>query len=98
MPYAGGDRRVYFLRGGFAGGRLCQNAKEYLIASHVSAEPAGKRLLDALGLSPLICANMRMGEGTGAVAALPLLDMAFDIYEQMSTFGQIHMQEYKPLD
>ena len=57
-----------------------------MIASHVSAEPAGALLLEELGLKPMIVAGMRMGEGTGAVAALPLLDMGFDIYRGMSNF------------
>ena len=67
-----------------------------MVASHVSAEPAGQALLDKLGLSSMINAGMRMGEGTGAVAALPLLDMAYDIYFGMGTFSNIQMEAYVP--
>lgn len=67
-----------------------------MVASHVSAEPAGQALLDKLGLSSMINAGMRMGEGTGAVAALPLLDMAYDIYFGMGTFSDIQMEAYVP--
>ena len=67
-----------------------------MVASHVSAEPAGQVLLDKLGLSSMINAGMRMGEGTGAVAALPLLDMAYDIYFGMGTFSDIQMEAYVP--
>ena len=44
----------------------------------------------------MIVAGMRMGEGTGAVAALPLLDMGFDIYRGMSNFEEIGMDAYVP--
>ena len=74
--------------------RLCPASQCAMVASHVSAEPAGAMLLQALGLKPMITAGMRMGEGTGAMAALPLLDMAYDIYHAMSTFDDIHMEGY----
>ncbi len=76
--------------------RLCPASRGAMVASHVSAEPAGQMLLDALGLRPMITAGMCLGEGTGAVAALPLLDMAYDIYHGMSTFDDIRMEGYVP--
>jgi nicotinate-nucleotide--dimethylbenzimidazole phosphoribosyltransferase len=69
--------------------RLCPNAKQAMIASHVSAEPAAKMLLDELGLTPILHAGMRLGEGTGAVALIPLLDMAVAVYTDMITYGDI---------
>ena len=68
-----------------------------MLASHVSAEPAGRLLLDELGLSPLIQAGLCLGEGSGAVAAVPLLDMAADIYQKMSSFEDIKIEKYKPM-
>ena len=62
-----------------------------MLASHLSAEPASRAVLEALGLSPLIQAGMRLGEGTGAVAALPLLDMALDVYRDLMTYEAIGM-------
>ena len=44
----------------------------------------------------MITAGMRMGEGTGAVAALPLLDMGFDVYHGMGNFEEIGMEAYVP--
>lgn len=76
--------------------RLCPNASGALLASHVSAEPAGKLVLEALGLSPLITAQMRLGEGSGAVAALPLLDMALAVYGGGQTFGELGIEAYTP--
>jgi nicotinate-nucleotide--dimethylbenzimidazole phosphoribosyltransferase len=76
--------------------RLCPQAVCAMLASHVSAEPAAKMTLEALGLEPLIRAGMRLGEGTGAVCALPLLDMALAVYKEMQTFGGIGMEAYTP--
>lgn len=75
---------------------ICPAAREYMIATHVSAEPAGSLLLDELGLKPFVKAGMCLGEGTGAVASIPLLDMALDVYTKMSTFQDIEIEEYKP--
>lgn len=77
--------------------RIYPGCKDYMLASHVSAEPAGRLLLDELGLTPLIQAGMCLGEGTGAVASVPLLDMAADVYTKMSSFEEIHIEEYKPM-
>jgi len=66
--------------------KMCPEITEYIIASHVSKEPAGKFVLDKLGLSPVITADMCLGEGTGAVALFPLLDMAYAVYSKMHTF------------
>ena len=78
--------------------RMCPAAGDYLLASHASAEPAGDLVLRELGLSPLIRAGMRLGEGTGAVAAIPLLDMALAVYREMPTFEETHIEAYQPLE
>jgi nicotinate-nucleotide--dimethylbenzimidazole phosphoribosyltransferase len=77
--------------------RLAPLSREGMIAGHCSGEPGAKLLLEALELSPIITAGLCLGEGTGAVAAMPLLDMAAAVYREMSTFGEIHIEEYKPL-
>ncbi|MDR3209262.1 MAG: nicotinate-nucleotide--dimethylbenzimidazole phosphoribosyltransferase [Oscillospiraceae bacterium] len=77
--------------------RLCHRCAPAILASHVSAEPAGRMVLEALGLKPLICAEMRLGEGTGAVAALPLLDLALAVYHGSSSFAEIGMEAYETL-
>lgn len=76
--------------------RLCPYAEKAVFASHVSAEPAGAMILQALNRSPLITAGMRLGEGTGAVAAIPLLDMACAVYQESDTFDEIGMDSYVP--
>ena len=76
--------------------RLCPAAAKAVLASHVSAEPAGMLLLDALRKKPLITAGMRLGEGTGAVAAMPLLDMARAVYMDCYTFEEGGIEAYTP--
>ena len=49
-----------------------------------------------MGLKPLITAQMRLGEGSGAVAVLPLLDMALAVYHSGQTFGRLGIQAYTP--
>ena len=77
--------------------RLCPGVEKALLASHVSAEPAGRLVLDALGKKPLVTAEMRLGEGTGAVAAIPLLDMALALYRDGETFDGCAIPAYQPL-
>lgn len=59
---------------------------DYLIAAHRSSEPAAGPALDALGLSPLIDLGMRLGEGSGAALAVPLVQAAARILGEMATF------------
>ena len=76
--------------------RLCPAASKAMLASHVSAEPAGALILDALGKKPLITAEMHLGEGTGAVAAMPLLDMALAVYRESYSFAEGGITPYTP--
>ena len=77
--------------------RLHPLARDYMLGSHASDEPAGRMVLEALGLKPFLYAGMRLGEGTGAVAVMPLLDMALTVYREMSTFEEIEIEAYQPL-
>ena len=77
--------------------RLCPAAGDYMVASHISGEPAGQLLLEALGLEAPIHANMALGEGTGAVTMMPLLDMAMALYQDMCSFQEYDMDAYEHL-
>ena len=59
---------------------------DYLIAGHLSTEPGALRALHALGLRPLLDLGMRLGEGTGAVLALPVVAAAARVLRDMATF------------
>lgn len=76
--------------------RLSPLSKKAMIASHRSAEPAAGRILEQLGLSPLITAGLRLGEGTGALLALPLLDEALAVYRSGHTFDILGIEPYVP--
>ena len=80
-----------------AAARICPLVKEYMLASHVSKEPAAHLILEALGLSAPLHCDMCLGEGTGAVVLFPILDLACGVYNGMSTFQDIQVEEYKPL-
>lgn len=77
--------------------RMNPLVKEYMIVSHVSKEPGMHMILDALGREAALTCDMCLGEGTGAVAFLPILDMALDVYHRMSTFSDINMDNYEEL-
>ena len=77
--------------------RLCPACKDYMLGSHASEEPASKLVLDQLGLRPFLYAGMRLGEGTGAVAVMPLLDMGLAVYREMATFEDTNIEAYQPL-
>jgi nicotinate-nucleotide--dimethylbenzimidazole phosphoribosyltransferase len=65
---------------------LAPGAREWWKAGHRSAEPSHALALGHLSLQPLLEFDMRLGEGTGAVAALPLVMMATRILAEMATF------------
>lgn len=69
--------------------RLAPQARDYLFPSHCSAEPAGRRLLDAMGFAPLITAGMCLGEGTGGALAAVLLDCALAAYRETVALADI---------
>lgn len=87
-------RRVPVLLDGFITGaaaliavRLCPAASGYLIASHRSVEPGHQTILRELGLRPLLDLEMRLGEGTGAVLAMYLVEASLRLVREMATFS-----------
>lgn len=88
-------RRVPVLLDGFITGAaalvaagLCPRAKSFMIASHLSEERAHRHMLAALGLKPLLDLNLRLGEGTGAALAMPVVEAAAKILKEMATFAE----------
>lgn len=61
---------------------------DHCIAGHCSAEPGHARLLDRLGLDPLLQLNMRLGEGSGAAVAAAVLRSALAAHNGMATFAE----------
>ena len=77
--------------------KLAPQAGGYILPSHVSKEPAGHLILDALGKSPLLTCDMCLGEGTGAVAAMPLYEMGLAVYQKLGSFAEMDIDQYKVL-
>ncbi|WP_053719988.1 nicotinate-nucleotide--dimethylbenzimidazole phosphoribosyltransferase [Saccharothrix sp. NRRL B-16348] len=65
---------------------LAPGARDWWVAGHRSVEPAHALALGHLSLEPLLEFDMRLGEGSGAVAALPLVVMATRVLAEMATF------------
>lgn len=74
--------------------RLVPGVKEYIISSHQSREPASEQMLRELGVRPVLAADLALGEGTGALLMLGLLDMVYAIYESKTTFAELAMEPY----
>ena len=62
-------------------------ARDVLFAGHVSEEPGHRVLLEYLGLDPILNLGMRLGEGTGAVLAMMVIEGAVSIFNEMATFS-----------
>jgi nicotinate-nucleotide--dimethylbenzimidazole phosphoribosyltransferase len=61
--------------------------KPFLFASHRSSEPGHGALLHFIGLEPVLNLEMRLGEGTGAALAMPLIEAAARLMREMATFS-----------
>jgi nicotinate-nucleotide--dimethylbenzimidazole phosphoribosyltransferase len=68
--------------------RLVPGVEHSVVAGHRSAEPGTSVVLDDLGLRPLLDLGLRLGEGTGAALALPLVEAAARLLTEMATFDQ----------
>jgi nicotinate-nucleotide--dimethylbenzimidazole phosphoribosyltransferase len=69
--------------------RLSPNVLDYCIFSHCSAEHGHQRLLSTLGVRPLLSLDMRLGEGTGAVLAVPLIRAAARLFSHVANLADI---------
>ena len=67
---------------------IAPGAEAYFIAGHRSVEPGHIYALEQLGITPLLDLDMRLGEGTGAMLALPLVEAAMRTLNEMATFGE----------
>lgn len=75
--------------------RIAPGVRQYLIASHLSKEPITERIMKELRLHPVICADLALGEGTGAAMLFPLLDMALTVYRLNDSFDQMEIGAYE---
>lgn len=75
--------------------RLVPGTRAYLLPSHKGKEPAVELLMKELSIEPVIDGNMALGEGTGAVMMLSLLDIALKVYLDGTTFSDIQIEQYE---
>lgn len=76
--------------------RICPETVDFMLPSHMSREPAMVRIMEELHMRPILHADMALGEGTGAVALVPMLDMALRVYHGTHTFDDLGMDAYTP--
>jgi len=72
---------------------LQANVRDWLFMAHRSAEPGHKQMVEAIGVEPLLDLGMRLGEGSGAATAVPLLRMAVATHTRMATFAEAGVSE-----
>ena len=75
---------------------ICPTVRDYLVAGHVSAEPGHQAVLSHLALTPLLDLDMRLGEGTGAVLAMGLVESAVACLTEMATFDEAGVADREP--
>ena len=75
--------------------RIIPGTANYLLPSHKGREPAVEKLMDDLGIAPVIDGKMALGEGTGAVMMLSLLDVALSVYQKRTLFSDIQIEQYE---
>jgi nicotinate-nucleotide--dimethylbenzimidazole phosphoribosyltransferase len=68
--------------------RLNPHCRDWLLFAHRSAEPGHRRVLEELQAEPLLDLGLRLGEGSGAALAVPLLQLACSLHNQMATFAE----------
>ena len=96
-------RRVVVIDGFISGAaalvaqRLCPRVREFLVAGHLSAEAGHRVVLESLDLRPLLQLDMRLGEGTGAVLAMGLVEAAAATLTEMATFAEAGVSD-RPTD
>jgi nicotinate-nucleotide--dimethylbenzimidazole phosphoribosyltransferase len=95
------ERRMIILVDGFimtacmlAAVRLCPEVMPYAVFGHCSDESGHRLLLESLGARPLLNLDMRLGEGTGAVCAYPILDSAVRMINEMNSFEEGRVTKY----
>ena len=77
---------------------VCPSSRDFMLGSHVSAERGHRAALAALELEPLFDLGMRLGEGTGAALAMPIIEAAAATLSEMATFAEAGVSDREPED
>ena len=76
-------------------GMIAPASTDYMIATHMSSEPAGEYIMRTLKKKPFLYAGMHLGEGTGAAVSLPLIDAALKVYYELPSFAEGNVKQYE---
>ena len=97
----GAEQRMLVLVDGFimtacalAATRLCPAVSHYLVYCHCGDESGHRRMLQSLGAHPLLSLGLRLGEGTGALCAYPIIGSAVRMVNEMNNFQHAHITKY----
>ena len=74
--------------------RLYPASQSYMVFGHCGDESGHRRMLDAMGAKPLLSLGLRLGEGTGALCAFPILDSAVRMINEMNNFDNGNITKY----
>lgn len=74
---------------------LCPKVNEYIFAAHKSVEAGHQYMLNRMNLNPVLDLNMRLGEGTGAVLGISIIEAGIKILNEMATFEDAGVSEEK---
>lgn len=77
-----------------AASRLCPNVLHYAVFGHCGDENGHQRMLDLMGANPLLHLGLRLGEGTGALCAYPLIESAVRMVNEMNNFEDANITKY----
>jgi len=75
--------------------KIAPDVREWMFFSHTSAEPGHQRILDALQAEAILSLGMRLGEGSSAATAVPLMRLACSLHNEMATFASAQVSEKK---
>jgi len=74
--------------------RLCPASQDYMIFTHCGDESGHRKMLDIVGARPLLSLGLRLGEGTGALCAYPIIDSAVRMINEMNNFDNANITKY----
>jgi nicotinate-nucleotide--dimethylbenzimidazole phosphoribosyltransferase len=77
-----------------AASRLCPSVLDYAIFGHCGAESGHRRMLELMNAQPILQLGMRLGEGTGALCAYPIIESAVRMVNEMNNFENAHITKY----
>ncbi len=77
-----------------AASKLYPAVTDYAVFCHSGDESGHRRLLDAMGAQPILSLGLRLGEGTGAICAYPIVQSAVNMINQMDTFSGADITKY----